>query len=72
MVALAARSPPRSGSQLEIAPFLGMVHIDLISAVTLHWSLVLTVSFACFIYTVMNGPTCVADSYPLPDWERPG
>ena len=34
--------------------------------VVLHWTLVLTLTLACFIVRVMTGPAYGADAYPLP------
>ncbi len=35
-------------------------------AVSVHWSLSLTLGLGCFIVRVMKGPAYVADAYPLP------
>ncbi len=66
-----ARLWPHSGSPEAIAAQLHMVDIYAFSAVVLHWTLVLTVSLGCFIVMVMKGPVYEADSYPLPDADRP-
>jgi hypothetical protein len=71
LVALMARVWPISGSPQEIAATLRMVDIYAIGTVTLHWTLVLTVSIACVIVWLMKGPAYVADAYPLPDRDRP-
>ena len=71
LVAVAARAWPISGSPQEIAATLEMVDIYAIGAVTLHWTLVLTVTIACVIVWLMKGPAYVADAYPLPDRDRP-
>jgi len=67
-----ARLLPLQGSELEIAATLNMVKIYAISAVCLHWTVVLTLSIGCFIVMLMKGPAYVADAYPLPDADRPG
>jgi hypothetical protein len=71
LVALAARAWPISGSPQEVATTLGLVDIYAISAVILHWTVVLTVTIACVIVWLMKGPAYVADAYPLPDSDRP-
>ena len=71
LAALVARAWPLSGSPQEIAATLKMVDIYAISAVTLHWTLVLTVTIACVIVWLMKGPAYVADAYPMPDSDRP-
>ena len=38
----------------------------LISAVVLHWSLMLTLAIGCVIVMLMKGPAYVADAYPPP------
>lgn len=72
MAAGLARLLPLSGAAAEIAAALHLVDIYAIGAVILHWTLVLTLSIACFIVMVMKGPAYVADAYPLPDADRPG
>lgn len=67
-----ARLLPLGGGAAEIAATLHLVDIYAIGAVILHWTLVLTLSIACFIVMVMKGPAYVADAYPLPDADRPG
>lgn len=52
-------------------------HLRLLDAFAAGWSistcsLVVTVALACNIVMVMKGPVRKADSYPLPDRERPG
>lgn len=71
LAAVAARAWPIGGSLQEIAAALDMVDIYAINAVILHWTLVLTLTLACIIVWVMKGPAYVADSYPLPDRDRP-
>ncbi len=71
LAAVVARLWPIGGSPQEIAATLGMVDIYAIGAITLHWTLVLTVSIACVIVWLMKGPAYVADAYPLPDSDRP-
>lgn len=71
LAALAARLWPIEGSPQAVAATLKLVDIYAISAVTLHWTLVLTVSIACVIVWLMKGPGYVADAYPLPDADRP-
>ena len=66
-----ARWMPLSGVEAEVAATLQLVDIFAMSAVILHWTVVLTVGIACFIVMVMKGPAYVADAYPLPDAERP-
>ncbi len=66
-----ARLFPLSGGATEVAAALHLVDIYAIGTVILHWTLVLTLSIACFIVMVMKGPAYVADAYPLPDAERP-
>jgi len=56
----------------QIAVSLQMMDIYVIATVILHWTVVLTLSIACFIVLVMKGPAYVADAYPLQDFERPG
>jgi len=68
LVALLARMLPLA----EEAAALQVVDFYAIGAVILHWTLVLTISIGCFIVMVMKGPVYEADSYPLPDSERPG
>lgn len=43
----------------------------LIGIVVLHWTLVLTAAIGCAIVMLMKGPTYTADSYPMPDADRP-
>lgn len=43
----------------------------LIGVVLLHWTLVLTAAIGCAIVILMKGPTYTADSYPMPDADRP-
>lgn len=50
---------------------LALIDIYAFGLVILHWTLVLTASLACFIVLIMKGPVYRADSYPLPDAERP-
>lgn len=71
LAAMVARAWPISGTPQEIAATLGLVDIYAIGTVTLHWTLVLTVSIACVIVWLMKGPAYVADAYPLPDRDRP-
>jgi hypothetical protein len=71
LVAFSARALPLSGSAADIAATLRLVDIYAVSAVSLHWTVVLTLSIGCFIVMVMKGPAYVADAYPLPDAERP-
>ncbi|MCU0841377.1 MAG: hypothetical protein MUC79_06620 [Thiobacillaceae bacterium] len=71
LAALAARAWPLTGSARDIAASVRLVDIYAIGAVTLHWTVVLTVSIACVIVWLMKGPAYVADAYPLPDAERP-
>jgi len=71
LAALVARAWPLSGSPQEIAATLTMVDIYAIGTVTLHWTLVFTVTIACVIVWLMKGPAYVADAYPLPDSDRP-
>ena len=66
-----ARWMSLSGVEAEVAATLQLVDIFAMSAVILHWTVVLTVGIACFIVMVMKGPAYVADAYPLPDAERP-
>lgn len=71
LAALAARAWPIGGSPQEIAATLKLVDIYALGVVTLHWTLVLTVTIACVIVWLMKGPAYVADPYPLPDRDRP-
>jgi hypothetical protein len=71
LAAVAARAWPLSGTPQEIAATLDLVDIYAIATVTLHWTLVLTVTIACVIVWLMKGPAYVADAYPLPDGDRP-
>lgn len=71
LASLFARAWPVAGSELEIAATLALVDIYAISAVVLHWTVVLTLSIGCFIVMLMKGPAYVADAYPLMDSERP-
>ncbi|MFN3593247.1 MAG: hypothetical protein ACK4TK_01005 [Thiobacillaceae bacterium] len=71
LAALTARLWPIEGSPQAVAATLKLVDIYAISAVILHWTLVLTVSIACVIVWLMKGPAYVADAYPLPDADRP-
>jgi hypothetical protein len=50
---------------------LMMVDIYSLSAIILHWTVLLTVAIAAFIVMVMKGPAYVADAYPLDDREMP-
>ncbi|MEK6667655.1 MAG: hypothetical protein AABZ19_02405 [Pseudomonadota bacterium] len=43
----------------------------MVGIVVLHWTLVLTAAIGCAIVILMKGPTYTADSYPLPDADRP-
>jgi hypothetical protein len=43
------------------------LHIAVVSVLSLHWTVVLTVAIACLIVVVAKGPAYVADAYPLPD-----
>jgi len=43
----------------------------LIGIVVLHWTLVLTAAIGCAIVILMKGPIYTADSYPMPDADRP-
>ena len=43
----------------------------LVGIVVLHWTLVLTAAIGCAIVILMKGPTYTADSYPMPDADRP-
>lgn len=63
---------PLRGSEPEIAATLDLVKIYAISAVCLHWTVVLTLSLGCIIVVLMKGPAYVADAYPLQDTDRPG
>jgi hypothetical protein len=72
LAVLAARVVPLSGDPAEVAAAQTWVEIYAISAVVLHWTVVLTLSIGCFIVMVMKGPAYVADAYPLPDAEHPG
>lgn len=71
LVALAVRLLPLGGTPREAAATLKLIDIFAISAVALHWTLVLTVSIACVIVWLMKGSAYVADAYPLPDANRP-
>lgn len=65
MVALIARAGTLDPATLQ------MVNFFAIGVVIVLWTLVLTLSIACFIIMVMKGPVYEADSYPLPDADRP-
>lgn len=71
LAAVMARAWPIGGSPQEIAATHRMVDIYAIGTVSLHWTLVLTVTIACVIVWLMKGPAYVADAYPLPDRDRP-
>lgn len=66
LVALAAHASALPDTTLQLLEFFAF------GAVILHWTLVLTLSIGCFIVMVMKGPVYEADSYLLPDSERPG
>lgn len=73
LVAVAlARFWPFQGNAEQVAVTLQTVDIFAIAVLILNWTLVLTLTIACFIVMVMKGPAYVADAYPLPDAERPG
>jgi hypothetical protein len=42
-----------------------------IGAGILLWTLVVTVAIGCVVVMVMKGPVQTADSYPVPDRDRP-
>lgn len=71
LVALAARLIPHGGTARVAAATLKLIDIYAISAIILHWTIVLTVAIACVIVWLMKGPAYVADAYPLPDADRP-
>lgn len=50
--------------------FVTGLEIAVVSLLSLHWTVVLTVGIACFIVLVAKGPAYVADAYPLPDDAR--
>lgn len=69
---LLARFFPWSGSATDIATRITMIDIYVISLVTLHWNILITVAIAAFIIMVMKGPAYVADAYPLVETDNPG
>jgi hypothetical protein len=68
---LLARIYPWDGSQTLVALRITSIDIYMISALTLHWSIAITVALAAFIVMVMKGPAYVADGYPLEDADAP-
>jgi hypothetical protein len=59
------------GQAEDVTASIALVDIYAIGAVTLHWTIVLTVAIAAFTVVVMKGPAYVADPYPLPDADAP-
>ncbi len=58
-------------SEAELALRVSMIDIFAISAVVLHWTIVLTVAIGASIVLVMKGPAYVADAYRLQDADTP-
>lgn len=54
-----------------VATRITTVDIYAISALVLHWTVVLTVGIGAAIVVVMKGPAYVADAYPMEDRDRP-
>lgn len=50
---------------LAAGTFVITTDIYVVSLVILHWTVLLTVGIAAFIFMVMKGPAYVADAYPL-------
>ena len=54
-----------------VATRITTVDIYAISALVLHWTVVLTVGIGAAIVLVMKGPAYVADAYPMEGMDRP-
>jgi len=59
------------GPDGALSPEVLRFEFVLAGIVILHWTLVLTLAICCGIVMLMKGPTYMADSYPLPDSDRP-
>ncbi len=68
---IVARLLPWGASEAELALRVSMIDIFAISAVVLHWTIVLTVAIGASIVLVMKGPAYVADAYRLQDADTP-
>ena len=61
--------PAEEGAPLD--PEVMRFVFVMVGVVILLWTLVLTLAIYCGIVMLMKGPTYMADSYPLPDSDRP-
>jgi hypothetical protein len=71
LAAMLARFFPSGESAADIAASLKLVDIVAFGVIVLNWTLLLTLSIACYILRVMKGPAYVADAYPLEDSDQP-
>jgi len=70
-ISLAHRLFPPNATPVEIAKHLKTVDIISMATVATIWMAAFTVAIACCVVVIMKGPAYVADSYELPDSERP-
>ena len=62
---------PPEGSLADVEKHVRMMDAIAIGAGILLWTLVATVAIGCVVVVVMKGPVHTADSYPVPDRDRP-
>lgn len=70
-ISLVHRLFPPNGTPAEVAKHLKTVDILSMATVATIWMTAFTIAIACCIVVIMKGPAYVADSYELPDSERP-
>ncbi|MGB5716753.1 MAG: hypothetical protein WBN81_06630 [Gammaproteobacteria bacterium] len=70
-ISLSCRLFEPQGTAAEIAKQIKSVDIMCIAMLVTLWMAALTVAIGCCVVLIMKGPAYVADSYELPDSERP-
>lgn len=60
-----------AGEPLEVAKWLQRADFIAMGAVFVHWNLCLALAVGCVVVMVMKGPMYTADSYEVPDRNRP-
>ena len=70
-ISLSSRLFEPQGTAAEVAKQIKTVDIMSIATVVTLWMAMLTVAIGCCVVVIMKGPAYVADSYELPDSERP-
>ncbi len=71
LFAASAHFFPPDGSITQVEKHVRMMDAIAIGAGILLWTLVVTVAIGCVVVMVMKGPVHTADSYPVPDRDRP-